>query len=592
MAALVCDICGGKLVAKAGGLFECEYCGMQYDKTRIQEMVQEIKGTVKVEGTVQVQGTVAVDTKANKENLLKRIEICAGDRDFKKMKELIEEVLNLDPECGEAYLWQLLANLTVADLDALFDCDLKGLQRIEKNSAWQKALQYSAPEISTLLKQRFADVRNYWERGESPDLKKRYDQIQPMQDMMFQISGGICCLKADGTVLVAHEADDSWLGELATWTGIKKIVTGDSYLSFVIGLRWDGTILLATRNADTQTKLREICNLTDVKDIAVHYDLVVALTKSGKLVATSNGVVVDNWFHKISCYYCCSASGWTDVEHIHIVRFFRNHLEMRIKGYLTFELPCTVVLGITKDGHVRCADSTEPELTQYIQPSAFEAQKGVIKIGEYGDFLLEDGRIWKHGSNTISETKFLDFGIDSKGICEDTSFGRDIIAKNDNYGLRADGRIVASKLSYRTENVNLKVECWEDIVAFADCFCHELQLGLCENGEVLSVWKNEPHADLCLDGWKLFDSLDTFEQERDAARRLCLEDAEKRRIARVEAEKAEKERIRKQRIETLTQERKTLQSEHSNLKGLFTAKRRKEIEARLLEIENELKGLN
>ena len=65
MAMLKCDICGGKLTAKAGGLFECEYCGMQYDKTRIQEMVQEIKGTVKVEGTVEVKGTVAVDTKVN-----------------------------------------------------------------------------------------------------------------------------------------------------------------------------------------------------------------------------------------------------------------------------------------------------------------------------------------------------------------------------------------------------------------------------------------------------------------------------------------------------------------------------------------------
>ena len=76
MAALQCEICGGKLVAKSGGLFECEFCGMQYDKTRIQEMVQEIKGTVRVEGTVEVKGTVAIDTQTKKDNLLKRIAIC------------------------------------------------------------------------------------------------------------------------------------------------------------------------------------------------------------------------------------------------------------------------------------------------------------------------------------------------------------------------------------------------------------------------------------------------------------------------------------------------------------------------------------
>ncbi len=33
MAALQRDICGGKLVGKAGGVFECEYCGMKYAKT-------------------------------------------------------------------------------------------------------------------------------------------------------------------------------------------------------------------------------------------------------------------------------------------------------------------------------------------------------------------------------------------------------------------------------------------------------------------------------------------------------------------------------------------------------------------------------
>ena len=70
MAALQCEICGGKLMAKAGGLFECEYCGMQYDKTRIQEMVQEIKGTVQVEGTVEVKGTVKVEGGVNTASLL------------------------------------------------------------------------------------------------------------------------------------------------------------------------------------------------------------------------------------------------------------------------------------------------------------------------------------------------------------------------------------------------------------------------------------------------------------------------------------------------------------------------------------------
>lgn len=60
MAALVCDICGGKLVGKPGGLFECDSCGMEYSKEWAQSKIQEVKGTVKVEGTVDVSGSTVL----------------------------------------------------------------------------------------------------------------------------------------------------------------------------------------------------------------------------------------------------------------------------------------------------------------------------------------------------------------------------------------------------------------------------------------------------------------------------------------------------------------------------------------------------
>lgn len=97
MALLQCDICGGKLMAKSGGIFECEYCGMQYDKTRIQEMVQEIKGTVKVEGTVQVAGTVKVDGpvkvegSASKESLLRRAQLALEGAELKNARDYFGE---------------------------------------------------------------------------------------------------------------------------------------------------------------------------------------------------------------------------------------------------------------------------------------------------------------------------------------------------------------------------------------------------------------------------------------------------------------------------------------------------------------------
>ena len=65
--------------------------------------------------------------------------------------------------------------------------------------------------------------------------------------------------------------------------------------------------------------------------------------------------------------------------------------------------------------------------------------------------------------------------------------------------------------------------------------------------------------------WKLFDSLDTIEQE----------------FAEVQAK----------RNAALEQERDALQAELPNLKGLFSGGKRRELEAKIAEIEEELKKL-
>ena len=65
-AKLQCEICGGKLIGRPGGIFECDSCGMEYDTAWAKQKIQEITGIVTVEGTVDVQGTVKIDSSANK----------------------------------------------------------------------------------------------------------------------------------------------------------------------------------------------------------------------------------------------------------------------------------------------------------------------------------------------------------------------------------------------------------------------------------------------------------------------------------------------------------------------------------------------
>ena len=127
-AKLQCEICGGKLVGKPSGIFECENCGTEYSTAWAKEKIQEITGKVQIEGTVEVTGkvqveggTVQVDTSANKDALLKRAFMTLEEGNWEKANELLEQVLNIDPECAEAYLGKLMAELHVRTQTALKD---------------------------------------------------------------------------------------------------------------------------------------------------------------------------------------------------------------------------------------------------------------------------------------------------------------------------------------------------------------------------------------------------------------------------------------------------------------------------------------
>ena len=100
---LQCEICGGKLVGKPGGIFECENCGTEYSTEWAKAKIQEITGTVKVEGTVEVTGKVQIDGPVkveggvNRDSLLKRVEISLNDKEWQEAKNLCEQVLSIDP---------------------------------------------------------------------------------------------------------------------------------------------------------------------------------------------------------------------------------------------------------------------------------------------------------------------------------------------------------------------------------------------------------------------------------------------------------------------------------------------------------------
>lgn len=112
MAALVCDICGGKLIMGAGGIAVCDSCGMEHSPDRMKEKIQEVRGIVRIDNTHMVDNWMKMGTSAAQ----------AGNN--KEAYEYFTKVIEVDPsnwraifEKGKAGAWQsTLANLRISEL--------------------------------------------------------------------------------------------------------------------------------------------------------------------------------------------------------------------------------------------------------------------------------------------------------------------------------------------------------------------------------------------------------------------------------------------------------------------------------------------
>ena len=109
--------------------------------------------------------------------------------------------------------------------------------------------------------------------------------------------------------------------------------------------------------------------------------------------------------------------------------------------------------------------------------------------------------------------------------------------------------------------------------------CHTV--GLKADGTVVAAGDNDS-GECDVSGWRLFNSFENLKQERIEAK------AERQRQG---AERQRQEAERQARITALNAEKQSLQAELPTLKGLFSGGKRRQIEARLAQIETELNSL-
>lgn len=155
MAALVCDLCGGKLIMGAGGIATCDSCGMEHSADRMKEKVQEVRGVVQTDSSHLVANYLEMATNAiNASNNAEAESYC-------------NKIIEVDPTNfrawmikGEAAAWQsTLANSRINEGVNAFAKGIKYAPEEEKENVVEKAgeqIKYLCVAMVKLQAERFS----------------------------------------------------------------------------------------------------------------------------------------------------------------------------------------------------------------------------------------------------------------------------------------------------------------------------------------------------------------------------------------------------------------------------------------------------
>lgn len=124
-----------------------------YDMSKIgfiQDLIRGIKKVLDADKKLEpVKETVVVQQTGNSNiaPLLKRAFMFLEDGDWDSAEEYCEKVLDIDPECAQAYLGKLMAELKVRKQENLKDC----ADVFDGRNNYQKAVRFADKELKTTL---------------------------------------------------------------------------------------------------------------------------------------------------------------------------------------------------------------------------------------------------------------------------------------------------------------------------------------------------------------------------------------------------------------------------------------------------------
>lgn len=113
---------------------------------------------------------------ASSSSLLRRAYLFLEDKDWRSADDYCEKVLDIDPECAEAYLAKLMASIQVSKRSELDECKLP----FDDNPFYQKVLRFADAALAEELKNCVQYIK---ERNENARLTEMYNlAVRAMKD--------------------------------------------------------------------------------------------------------------------------------------------------------------------------------------------------------------------------------------------------------------------------------------------------------------------------------------------------------------------------------------------------------------------------
>ncbi|MBR5178065.1 MAG: leucine-rich repeat protein [Lachnospiraceae bacterium] len=543
---------------------------------------------------------------SNVSALLKRAFLFLEDEDWSKADEYCERVLDIDPENAEAYLGKLMSELQVQKRSELANCGIV----YTNNKNYLKAVKYGDEKLKAELK----DYINSDTEIEVPSKTFRYGEFEDGYSLE-----GIIDKKVESINI-----PEKYRGKPVTRIGfsvfkdcinLTSITIPESVTSIGKGLFKDCT------NLTNITILGSVTSITDFTfegcENLTSITIPESVTSIGNsafwgckklasiIIPGSVTSIGDNVFYfcekltsiiipegvtSIGEYAFAYCKNLTSITIPESVSSIGNSAFRECKNIASIIIPGSVT-SIGESAFYGCTNLTNitiPESVTSIGDNVFHGCTNLTSITipesvtSIGDNVFHD--CTNLASITIPES-VTSIGVEAFRRCENLT---SIIIPE---GVTSIGK---SAFGYCKNLISITIpESVTNIGEFVFSGCDNLKTIFCTgdyNIVKATLEKNNG-------GKKIINYLNSgiYETKRliEEKERVKLEIKRQERIEQEKLEQKRKEQEKKKKEkEQYEEEQETLQTELANLRGLFTGKRRKEIEARLAELQSLIESLN